>query len=44
MLNVYDSTHDGAEICANLHNIAHGADAVDAFDDGLAFGSMGVRH
>jgi hypothetical protein len=44
LLNVKNSTHDAAEICANLYNIAHGADAADALNDGLAFTVMGAGH
>ena len=44
LLDVDDSTHDGAEICADLHIIAHRTNAANAFVDGLVFGAMGGGH
>jgi len=44
LLIVYDSTHDGAEVCAYLHNVTHSADVANALDDCLALSAMGVGH
>ncbi len=44
MLDVNNSMHDGTEICANLYDIAHGADAADALNDGVAFSVMEFGH
>jgi hypothetical protein len=44
LLDVGDSTHDGAEVCTDLDNITHGTNMANAFDNSLALGVMGVRH
>jgi len=44
LLNVHNSTHDSAKICAHLYNIAHQADVSNALDDCLALSAMRVGH
>ena len=44
LFDIYNSAHDGTEVCADLQNVDRRVDAANALNDCFAFSAMGFRH
>ena len=44
LFDIYDSAHDGTEVCADLQNVGRRVNAANALNDGFAFSAMGFWH